>query len=76
MYKNTTALKSWLEQHMKRPYDLDAVLADVKSQYGNCGSPVYELRGYETKSGNPDTYSYNVVIDAGDDDNITVTYIF
>jgi hypothetical protein len=76
MYKNTTAFKSWLDQHMKRPYDLDAVLADVESQYGNCGNPVYELRGYETKSGNPEIYSYIVDIDTDEFDNITVTYIF
>ncbi len=76
MCKNTTALKSWLDQNMKRPYDLDAVLADVKTQYGNSGNPSYELRGYETKSGNPEVYSYSVDIDAEDDDNITVTYIF
>ena len=76
MYKNTTAFKLWLDRHMKRPYDLDAVLDDVETQYGNCGNPVYELRGYETKSGNPEVYSYSVDIDAEDDDNITVTYIF
>ena len=76
MYKNTAALKSWLDRHMKRPYDLDAVLDDVETQYGNCGNPSYELRGYETKSGNPEVYSYSVDIDTDESDNITVTYIF
>jgi hypothetical protein len=74
-FKNIEKLNTWLKANMKYPYNLPAVLSDLEAQYSANGMTSYELRGYETKSGNPETYSYSVA-ETHDEDNDTWDTVF
>jgi hypothetical protein len=60
-YTNLDRFESWLKATLK-DYNgnLDAYLEDLEEDYATNGTAHYELNGYETKSGNPDTYFYEV----------------
>ena len=58
-FKNIEKFEAWLNEVAKRPLDLRAVLEEVRQQYFASG-PEYELRGFFTKSGNPECYNYDV----------------
>lgn len=61
MFKNVENFEAWIKETLKSDvYDFNAILDDVEGQYGSSGSPEYELSGFETKSGHPETYSYEV----------------
>lgn len=76
-YKNLENLKAWLDSIMKvKPYDMEAVLDELTTQYGNNGTADYEVAGWETISGNPECYSYDVEIECDEFENTTTTFIF
>ena len=55
--ENTEKLEAWLEENLKMPfgdYDINAVMDEIENQRGASGSNHYELRSWETKSGNPE----------------------
>lgn len=76
-YINVNKFKNWMDDHCKLPYDLNAVLNELDTQHSNTGCNCYELSGYETKSGNPETYDYEYEYEIDEDGNIiNGTYIF
>ena len=62
------AFKAWLEETLKddgkgsiwSTHDLQAYCDDLEMAYSEIGQPRYELRGYETKSGHPEEYTYEI----------------
>lgn len=62
-YKNLDKFKQWIEKNLKMPYgcyDLDACLKEVWMQHCSGGSTNYELSPYETNSGYPECYDYEI----------------
>lgn len=80
IYKNLDKLKQWLDENMKRDYDLDACLEDLLHQHdtrGGIGLADYELSGCETKSGKPQLYWYEYEAEISEDgDVISEAFIF
>lgn len=68
-YTNLDKFETWLKATLK-DYNgnLNAYLDNLEEDYSANGFAEYELKGYETKSGNPDTYRYEVVDTFEDDD--------
>ena len=75
-YNNLEKFEKWLDEVMPGPYDFDAVLNDIETQYGNTAAEHYELSRFETKSGKPECYYYDVSITFDDDGNADITFIF
>ena len=51
--------KNFLKENVKsKVFNLDAYLDDLETQYCNTGSREYELSSFESKSGNPELFSY------------------
>lgn len=82
IYTNLDRFEAWLKAALK-DYNgnLNAYLEDLEEHYSATGNAEYELKSYETKSGNPDTYRYEVVDTFEDDDEengewISREYIF
>jgi len=60
-FKNTDNFMRWLTANLKaEQFEPEKFLKDLDKQYGETGMTVYELRSYETKSGNPETISFEV----------------
>lgn len=62
-FKNVNNFKVWLDKNLKTPYgyyDLNACLEDVWQQHCTNGSTDYELSQYETNSGCPECYDYEI----------------
>jgi hypothetical protein len=57
---NIATLKAFLDKNIKGYYDLDKVLKDIEENYMETATLSYELKSYETKSGRPETISYEV----------------
>lgn len=75
MYKNLESFVEWLKEVAKAEVDetyIKETLEELENQYNNNGCEFYELSGFETKSGNPETYSYNVEYVENDDGDITI----
>lgn len=75
MYRNLGMFVAWLITVSKAEVDetyIKATLEELDKQYCDTGMEVYELSGIETKSGNPETYSYSVEYEEDDDGNITI----
>lgn len=78
MYKNLEKFVEWLKKVAKSEVTdtyIKYALEELETQYGNSGMQEYELGPFETKSGNPETYSYNTE-EEEDHGIITITYIF
>ena len=76
-FKNVEKFEKWLNATVKNYYDnIDVYLDDVKTQYGATAVQSYELSGYETKSGNPELYDFNVQIVEVDDDEYDTIITF
>lgn len=55
-FENFEIFKSFIEKNLKMPfgtYDFDACIADFEKQIGE--TKCYELKSWETVSGNPET---------------------
>lgn len=60
-FKNVEKFDNWLKSILKaEDFDLMAFLEDVDKQYGNTGSTYYEVGRFNTKSGNPECYSFDI----------------
>lgn len=57
-FENLEKFNEFLEENMKLEYDLNACISDFERQIGETGAENYELRGFETKSGNPECISF------------------
>ncbi len=54
---NAERFEEFLARYMKKPYDTEACWDDFEEKLNNSTNN-YELRGYETKSGNPECISF------------------
>lgn len=75
MYKNLERFVEWLKKVSKYEVDeqyIKATLEELDSQYCNTDFTVYELSSHETKSGNPETYSYNVECEENEDGDVII----
>ncbi|MHC1786146.1 MAG: hypothetical protein AB9880_03675 [Christensenellales bacterium] len=60
------AFKTWLEENLKDDgkgdiwltHNFDAYCDDLEKSYREIGQPRYELKRYETASGNPEEFTY------------------
>lgn len=61
IYNNTASFEEWLEEVCKE-YDgnIEDYLDELDMRHGEIGTTEYELSKWETKSGNPECYSYSV----------------
>ncbi len=60
-FKNIEKFETWLKENLKAShFYLDLFLKDVEEKSEGSERESYELNGYETKSGNPCEYYYNV----------------
>ena len=63
MYKNLEKFVEWLKKVAKAEVTetyIKETLKELDDQYCNTGIEEYELSKFETKSGNPETYSYSI----------------
>lgn len=58
---NIEKLNAFLDDNFKMEYDFNEVLKDIERDEAQTGSKFYELKGWETKSGNPEIIYYDVV---------------
>lgn len=54
---NAERFEEFLAENMKKPYDMEACWDDFEEKLNNSTNN-YELKGYETKSGNPECISF------------------
>lgn len=67
--------KEFLVENVKtKEYSFEAYLEELDKQHGASGSNEYELSNFESKSGNPELFSYDVEYIATDDDCYDVIY--
>lgn len=60
-FKNADNFMRWLTANVKaEQFEPEEYLKDLDKRYGETGSVIYELKGYETKSGHAECYSYDV----------------
>lgn len=74
-FKNVDKFERWLKENLKNSesFDLDAYIEDVTRCYetsGTVGLNTYELKSYETKSGNSKLYYYEASEIYYNDDNV------
>lgn len=75
-FQNIDNLIRWLDENLAA-YDLAAVKCDIKRQYDETGSAHYELASWETISGNPECYAYDVEVTHNEEeDSYDYTFIF
>ena len=60
-FKNVEKFENWLKTTCRKySGNLDAYLDDVERQYSASGAAEYELRGFETATGKPALYWFDV----------------
>lgn len=75
MYKNLENFVKWLKKVAKAEVTetyIKETLKELDDQYGNTAMEQFELSKFETKSGNPETYSYNIENKEDEKGNITI----
>ena len=56
---NKKDFKKFLDENLKnKQYCFEAYCNELETQYGNTGIREYELSRFESKSGNPELFSY------------------
>jgi hypothetical protein len=63
VFKNLERFKRWYKQNYKGNFEnlnWDAVLDEVVEQHFTKGDADYEMSGFDTKSGNPEVYCYDI----------------
>lgn len=78
-YKKLENFVEWLKRVAKAEVDATYVietLKELEKQYNNNECEWYELSGFETKSGNPETYSYSVEYVENEDGDIKIIVEF
>lgn len=75
MYKNLEKFVEWLKKVAKTEVTetyIKETLKELDEQYGNTGMEQFELSKFETKSGNPETYSYNLEYEEDDNGDVII----
>ena len=75
MYKNLEKFIEWLKKVSKAEVTetyIKETLKELDDQYCNTAMEQFELSKFETKSGNPETYSYNIEYKEDEKGNITI----
>ena len=75
MYKNLEKFVEWLKKVSKAEVTetyIKETLKELDDQYCNTGMEEFELSKFQTKSGNPETISYNIEHEEDDKGNITI----
>lgn len=75
MYKNLEKFVEWLKKVAKSEVTenyIKETLKELNDQYCNTAMEAFELSKFETKSGNPETYSYNIDYEEDEKGNITI----
>ena len=75
MYKNLEKFIEWLKKVSKAEVTetyIKETLKELDDQYCNTGMEEYELSKFETKSGNPETYSYNLEYEENDNGDVFI----
>ena len=76
-FKNVERFEKWLDANVRNYCGFfNVYLDDVKSQYDATALQSYELSRYETKSGNPELYDFDVQIVEVSDDEYEMIIIF
>lgn len=86
-FENKEKFREWLEQNLKADcFDFDVFLDDLDYKYSETASLDYELKSYETKTGQAACYSFEVkdlfyldgeVVEEGEDyDDFERIFIF
>jgi len=61
MIKNQKDFRKFLNANAKRqPFDFAEYVKDAEKQYGNTGSPQYELSQFDSKSGRPELFDLEI----------------
>ena len=78
MFKNIEKFEAFVNENCKyEVYSLEAYLDDVWSQYSANAAHTYEMSQYETKSGRPELYYFDVEeVQLNDDGDFETTIIF
>lgn len=75
MYKNLEKFIEWLEKVSKAEVTntyIKETLKELDDQYCNTAMEEFELSKFETRSGNSETYSYNIEYEEDDHGNVTI----
>lgn len=75
MYKNLEKFIEWLKKVSKSEVTetyIKETLKELDNQYCNTAMEEFELSKFETKSGNPETISYNIDCEEDEKENITI----
>ena len=75
MYKNLEKFIEWLKKVSKAEVTetyIKETLKELDDQYCNTGMEEYELSKFETKSGNPETYLYNLEYKENDNGDVLI----
>lgn len=78
MYKNLEKFIKWLKEVSKEEVNetyINETLQELDNQYCNTGMCIFELSKFETITGNPETYQYELEIEETDDE-VIITCIF
>lgn len=75
--KNVETFEKWVRDNCKYEIiDMDAFIDELFTQYSNSGYANYEMSKNETKSGNPESISYEVENIENEDGSIDTIIIF
>lgn len=75
MYKNLEKFVEWLKKVSKAEVTetyIKETLKELDDQYCNTAIEEFELLKFETKSGNPETISYNIEYEEDEEGNVTI----
>lgn len=64
VFKNLERFKRWYKQNYKGNFkhlNWDAVLDEVVEDHRTTGDAYYEMSSFDSKSGNPEGYDYDIV---------------
>lgn len=79
MYKNLENFVKWLKKVAKAEVTetyIKETLKELDDQYCNTAMEQFELSKFETKSGNPETYSYNLEYEENDNGDVFIIFEF
>ena len=79
MYKNLEKFEKWLKEVSKAEVNetyIKETLKEVDNQWCNTSCEFYELSSTETKSGNPETYFYNIEYEETEENETIINLVF
>lgn len=76
-FKNVEKFESWIKATVKNYRgNINPYLHEVETQYHETASHSYELSSSETKSGNPESYYFDVEIVEVEEDDFVIKITF